>query len=153
MIWFKPNPLGYVGTDQIFHSHTPPLHDPKLWEEKIHSPYVSQMLVLALAPGEALPPDCRAFAILGMYPKCGVGSPDLEIFWLISWQRSWGQSPVSGSAFAQVHSRWQLGSCAPGGNTREGVSELSLWLPRFRGWPTGSCQFQFKHLCRFYSFQ
>lgn len=65
------------------------------------------------------------FAVLGIYPTCGVGSPDLEIFWLISWQRSWGQSPMSGSEFAQVHSRWQLGSCAPDGNTRE---EYLSWL-------------------------
>lgn len=153
MIWFKPNPPGCVCTDQIFHSHTPPLHDPKLWEEKIHSPYVSQMLILALAPGEALPPDWSAFAVLGVYPRYGVGSPDLEVFWLMSWQRSRGQSPGSGSEFAQVHSRWQLGNCAPAGKTREGVSELPLWLRKFTARPAGSCQFQFKHSCRFYSFQ
>lgn len=58
------------------------------------------MLILALAPGEALPPDWSAFAVLGIYPRYGVGSPDLEVFWLMSWQRARGQSPGSGSEFA-----------------------------------------------------
>lgn len=145
MIWFKPNPLGCVDESNI-PPYMLPLHDLKLWEEKIQSPYVSQMWSLSLAPGQA-------FLLVGVTCCSGHGPSlwsRLQIWKAFDWLVGRGHEGTQCQALNLPRciqgERW---APCPWWSTREGV-----WVPSLAAaLPTGCCQFQFKHLYRLKGFQ
>lgn len=90
--------------------YTAPVSDPKLWGEN-SSPICQSDGNSCPGTWIGSPTWLECTCSSGHIPKLWSRLSRSGYILVISWQRSWGQSPMSGSEFAQVHSRWQLGSC------------------------------------------